>query len=52
MSRLGKDRRELSLLPERECVLCGEMCGMGDDNLMEFENNDMRWIKLDYIIDY
>ena len=51
-SRLGKDGRELSLSPERECVLCGEMCGMGDDNVMEFGNNDMRWLKLDYIIIY
>ena len=34
VSRLGKDGRELSLSPERECVLCGEVCGMGDGNLM------------------
>ena len=34
MSHLGKDMRELSLLPVQECVLCGEVCGMGDGNLM------------------
>ena len=52
VSRLGKDGRELSLSPMRECVLCGEMCGMGDDNLMDFRNVDMRWLELDYIINY
>ena len=36
MSRLGKDRRELSLSPVRECVLRGEVCGMGDDNMMRY----------------
>jgi hypothetical protein len=41
VSRLGKDGRELSLSPERECVLCGEMCGMGDDNMMRY-GDDMR----------
>ena len=47
MSRLGKDGRELSLSPERECVLCGEMCGMGDDDMTRY-GDGMRWLKLDY----
>ena len=41
MSRLGKDERELPLSPVRECVLCGEMCGMGDDNMMRY-GDDIR----------
>ena len=36
MSRLGKDGRELSLSPVREWVLCGEVCGMGDDDKMRY----------------
>ena len=41
VSRLGKDGRELSLSPERECVLCGEMCGVGDDDMMRY-GDDVR----------
>ena len=41
MSCLGKDGRELSLSPVRECVLCGEVYGMGDDNMMRY-GDDMK----------